>query len=142
MKPWIEITDRSIVVETQHITITVHVKAEQAAEETAPGVNFNYNRTAIMDSPIVIKDPIPVEPPANCPKPTTAPKQKPVYKTCKLCGTDYRAKGNAQVYCDECKVIISPKPRTKKKVLSEMEEAELDKTLEEIERKRHTYQIL
>lgn len=140
MKPWIEITDNVIIVDTQHMTITVHVKNEQTnlPVEHSPGVAISYHRTATLEHTVEEKQP-------QAASTGKLSRAKTGMKQCTICGATYKASSNGQRYCTRCKEngikCKEAKPR-KNKRLSEMEDKELDKTLEEIERNRKkTYEI-
>jgi len=54
-------------------------------------------------------------------------------KTCQKCGKEYKPTSNAQRFCQNC---TPHKPRQNKKILADMDDNELDKTLKEIEQRR------
>jgi hypothetical protein len=157
MKPYIEVLPDQVIIETESMTITVHVKAQRAESrgqgaESDPGCGLAYTRKAVVES-------APPAPPKGGVKPYPTsemleeldqaidehlagykPKRKLNIKprVCVVCGKTYKPTGTTQRACSKaCKAEMK-----RKRQLSEMEESELDKTLAEIEeRRKRTYEV-
>lgn len=127
MKPFIEVLPDQVIIETESMTITVHVKAQKAEgrgqrAKSDPGCGLTYTRKAVLE-PL----------PGNGKR-----RRKFEDRECVVCGNTYEPTGSTQrACCPACKAEMK-----RKRQLSDMEESELDKTLSEIEeRRKRTYEV-
>jgi hypothetical protein len=171
MKPYIEVLPDQVIIETEAMTITVHVKAQraesrgQSAEgrgqraenmeqraKSDPGCGLTYTRKAVVES-------APPAPPKGGVKPyPTGEMLEELDQAIDEHLAGYKPKRKLNIkprVCVVCGKTYKPTGTTqracskackaemkRKRQLSEMEESELDKTLAEIEeRRKRTYEV-
>lgn len=126
MKPYIEVLPDQVIIETDAITVTVHVKAPPSIPPK--GEVKPYPTGEMLDQ--AIDDHLAGDKPKR--------KRNLNPRVCVVCGLNYNPTGSTQRACSPaCKAEMKRKRR-----LSEMGDSELDKTLAEIEeRRKRTYQV-
>jgi hypothetical protein len=143
MKPFIEVLPDQVIIDTDAITITVHISTplnKHVKDDLGcsdPGCGLTYHRKAVIEAEKELQDAIDEYVDSQPPVKRRKGKRSYQPRQCEVCGKTYTPTGATQKFCsDACKA------RSKGKKLSEMEERELEKTLADIEeRRKRTYEV-